>query len=146
MPTIGKSAIAQKIAAKSFEVENTGATVQYQEDVDFVQRLANAIHTGWTSLTPVTPTAMLTSFASVFADYTGQGRAMLDAIATGIDQESSAWAASWNPTLAKHLYAPSAATIKSKILAASPFQSNAVTALAEATSEAYMSGFKQEEG
>ena len=144
MPSIGAAAIANGIGAKAFTVEGGFAT-QFISTADFVVKIANAIHAGWTSSSPSTPTSMVASFATEFSGFlTGNGLAAGGCIASAIDDETTDWANSWNG--ATHSYVVSAASIVSRVAACSPVSSNGMTALAEVVASLCMSGFGQETG
>jgi len=144
MPSPGASAIASSIGTKSFTVEGGFAT-QFVSTGEFVVKLSNAIHSGWTSASPSTPTTMATSFATEFSTYlSGNGAVFVNCIASGIDAEIAAWAASWNGSV--HTFTVTAASIVSRIMACTPIVSNGAQALAEAVADAFMSGFGQEAG
>ncbi|NVK42110.1 MAG: hypothetical protein HWE39_12790 [Oceanospirillaceae bacterium] len=139
MPSPGTAAIEQAIAGTQFDVE--GETTEFKEGSLIVVQLGRAIDAGWTSASPSTSTTMAATFASEFSNVAGVGLTAMNAIATGIDQEVAAWIASFNPVAGVHAYAPTAASIKSKILAASPVSSNGMTALAQAVADAFIDGF-----
>lgn len=146
MPSIGAAAIASTIGAKSYTVEG-GFSTQFVSTAEFVVKLANAIHAGWTSASPTTPTTLSASFAAEFAGYlSGNGLLFVNCIATGIDDEIAAWVSSWEPVPAVHTFTVTAASIVSRIMACSPVVSNGSQALAEVVADAFMSGFGQETG
>lgn len=146
MPTIGASAIADIIGAKTFDVD--GETVQFNASGDTAQGVGAAINAGWTCAAPVVPSTMAVAFAAQFANIVGQGLAFLMAIANGIDAEIALWVASYVPPPGPgtHAYVVSAAGIVSLIQASSPLWSAGAQALAEAAADAFMSGFQQEVG
>lgn len=153
MPSPGQSAIATALGEATFDVEVTNEddqtenrTQKFEKDGVFIQQLATAIHTGWTSVTPSTVTTMVTVFENVFTNLLGNGKNVVLAIAQGIDVEVAAWAASWDSTKAKHLYEPDADAIYDKIINAVPITSNGIEALAQAVADAFMAGFGQEAG
>lgn len=146
MPSIGAAAIASTIGAKSYTVEG-GYPTQFVSSGAFVVKLANAIHAGWTSASPTTPTSMAASFSAEFAGYLlGNGLLFVNCIASGIDDETAAWVASWQPIPAVHSYTVTAASMVSRMMACSPVVSNGSRALAEVVADAFMSGFGQETG
>lgn len=141
MPSPGTSAIEDAIAGTSFEVEGTTTVTEFKAGSILVVQLGKAIDAGWTSASPANPTTMAASFAATFTNLVGSGLAAINAIASGIDQEVALWVASFNPLTGLHTYAPTAAAIKSKILAASPVSSSGVSALAQAVADAFTSSF-----
>ena len=147
MPSTGSAAIAAVIGAKTYTVEG-GFNTQFVEAYPTTQKLAAAIHAGWTSASPTTPTTMAASFTAEFAGYLlpGIGQAFFNCIASGIDAEIADWVASWAPVPQVHTYVPNAASIVSRIMACSPIQSAGTQALSEAAAEAFMAGFVQEVG
>jgi len=146
VPSIGQSAIAT-ILAKPYVVEG-GFAVQNNVNGTFIQKLAAAVHAGWTSVSPETPTSMSVSFSTEFNNYlfAGIGLQYVNCIASGIDDEVNAWVASWNNVLLVHEYTVNAASIVSRIMACSPITSNGAQIFAEASAEAFMAGFGQEVG
>lgn len=146
MPSIGQSAIANILGAKTYTVEG-GFNTQFNVNGTTVQKLATAIDAGWTSASPTTPTSMAASFAAEFSSYlAGPGLVFIYCVAQGIDDETQAWADSWNPIPAVHAYTVNAASIVSRIMACSPVQSNGALAISEAVADAFMTGFGQEVG
>jgi hypothetical protein len=146
MPSPGQSAIATILGGKTYSVEG-GFDTAFKKETPFIQTLASAMDSGWTSASPTTTTTMATTFASEFADYlAGQGLTFIDCIAVGIDQETAAWAASWDTQAQVHTYAVNAASIVSRIQGCSPLWSNGAKAISEAAADAFMSGFGQETG
>lgn len=139
MPSPGTSAIENAIAGTTFDVE--GETTEFKAGSLLVVQLGSAIDAGWTSSSPAAPTTMAASFAATFTNLVGPGLVAMNAIASGIDQETAAWVASFNPLTGLHAYAPTATAIKSKILAACPVSSNGMTALAQAVADAFIDGF-----
>lgn len=145
MPSPGASSIAATIGAKTYTVEG-GFVTQFVNPSSFVTSLATAMDAGWTSATPTTATTMAAAFTAEFASYAGNGRVFIDCVATGIDDETAAWVASWDSQASVHTYTVNAASIVSRIMACSPVQSAGAQALAEAAADAFMSGFGQEVG
>lgn len=141
MPSPGTSAIEDAIAGTSFEVEGTTTVTEFKAGSILVVQLGKAIDAGWTSTSPALATSMVLSFALEFKNLAGPGLASMNAIASGIDQETARWVASYNPLTSLHTYAPTAAAIKSKIIAASPVSSNGINALAQAVADAFIDGF-----
>ena len=146
MPSIGQSAIAT-ILAKPYTVEG-GFNVQVNVNGVFVQKLANAIHAGWTSASPTTPTTMGASFNTEFSNYlfAGLGKVFVECIASGIDAEVAAWVASWDDINMIHTFTVSNASIYNRIMACSPYQSNGAKVFAQGAADAFMAGFGQEAG
>lgn len=139
MPTPGADNIATSIVGMSYTVEG-GVDTQFKETCDFVQELAAAMDAGWTSSAD-TPTSMTTEFQSAFEGY----HEFVFCIATGIDQETAAWADTWDGS--SHSYAVTKEKIVNSIKAcADPFWSNGAQAIAEAAADAFMSGFSQDSG
>jgi hypothetical protein len=146
MPSTGATAIANVIGAKSYIVEGGFATL-FINSGEFVLKLANAIHAGWTSVSPTTPTSMAASFALEFNGYLfGNGLLFINCVATSIDDEIATWVASWNVLTSVHDYTVNAASIVSRIMVCTPVVSYGTRALAEAVADAFMSGFGQEAG
>lgn len=146
MPTPGQSAIATFIDAKTFTVEGGFAT-QFNGDAPFVQKLATALDAGWTSASPMTPTTMAEHFDTEFNGYlTGQGLLFLGCIASAIDDETAAWAASWDSQAQVHTFAVSSVGIVGRIQECAPLWSNGAQAVAQVTADAFMSDFDQEAG
>lgn len=146
MASPGQEAIASKLGSKTYSVEG-GFDTQFKTETTFIQKLATALHAGWTSAPPSTSTAMSTAFSSEFADYlTGQGMQFISCIASAIDTETTAWADSWDSTAQVHTYIVSAANIVTGIQNCAPLWSNGAKAIAEAAADAFMSGFGQETG
>ena len=146
MPSIGQAAIAT-ILAKPYTVEG-GFNVQINVNGTFVQKLASAIHAGWTSSSPTTPTSMVSSFNAEFTGYLigGLGKTYVECIASGIDAEVNAWVASWDNIALVHTYTVNAASIVGRIMACSPYISTGTQICADASAEAFMVGFGQEAG
>lgn len=146
MPSIGTAAIASIIGAKAYSVEGAFPT-QFITSGEFVAKLANAIHAGWTSASPTTPTGMAASFSAEFTGYlSGNGWLYVSCIATGIDDETITWVNSWDTNSQLHTYTVNAASIVSRIMGCTPVVSNGSRALAEVVAGAFMSGFGQETG
>jgi len=153
MPSPGQSTIATALGSTTFDVEALDAngetyTVaqQFNTDSEFVQQLATAMHTGWTSVSPSTVTTMVATFEPTFNHLLGQGKSVMLAIAQGIDAEVTLWAASWNSTRAEHEYAPDAASIYNQIQNSLPITSAGINAISQAAADAFMSGFEPTQG
>lgn len=145
MPSPGKTAIANSLGNKPYTVEG-GFSVTFKQQGDMVQKLSTALDNGWTSATPSTTTTMATAIINEFTLVTGNGLVFLTALGTGIDNETSKWAASVNPLTTLHTYAPTAPAIVTAIMAASPVQSAGALALAELVSNIFIANFEQEAG
>jgi hypothetical protein len=146
MPSPGASAIESAIAGTTFKVEGTDTTTEFKAGSILVVQLGKAIHAGWTSTSPALPTTMALAFALEFENLTGQGLASMKAIASGIDQETALWVASYNPLTGLHTYAPTAVSLKTKIIAASQIKSNGMNALSNAVATAFIDEFDPEVG
>lgn len=120
MPSPGTTTLKTGLASQSFILESVGGTLNFNPEGEFIQKLANAIHTGWTSISPSTPTTMVTSFTSEFASYMMAGSLgklfMIDSVAQGIDNEVQQWVSSWDSFLQIHSYSPNGTSIKNRIL------------------------------
>ncbi|MGR6871240.1 hypothetical protein ACU6U9_02780 [Pseudomonas sp. HK3] len=141
MPSPGTAAIESAIAGTTFQVEGTDTTTEFKAGSILVVQLSKAIDAGWTSISPALTTSMVLSFALEFTNLVGPGLAAMNAIASGIDQETALWVASYNPLTGLHAYAPTAVSLKTKIIAASPIKSNGMNALADAITNAFIDGF-----
>lgn len=145
MPSPGASSIASAIGTVSYTVEG-GFDTEIKEGSMVVQKLAAGMHTGWTSATPSAVSTMAATIPAAFSGFVVDGLGFLTAIGTGIDAETTKWAASWNASSAKHLYVPNSASIMAAIQGASPLWSAACTALAQAATDAFLADFVQEGG
>lgn len=146
MPSPGQQSIATNIGDVPYSVEG-GFETEIKQASMVVQKLATGMDTGWTSATPSTVSTMAQTIPAAFSGFVIDGLEFLTAIGTGIDTETALWAASWNSTSAKHLYAPESASIMAKIQAASPtVWSAGAQALAQAATNAFLAGFEQEVG
>lgn len=146
MPSPGQDAIATTLGNKAYTVEG-GFNTQFKKEKTFIQKLATAMDTGWTSAPPSTPTTMSGSFAAEFNAYlTGRGMLFVSCIASAIDTETTAWGNSWDSIAQVHHYTVSAANIVTSIQNCAPLWSNGAKAIAEAVADAFMSGFGQETG
>jgi hypothetical protein len=145
MPSPGTETIATEIGNKTYTVEG-GFDVEFKTLGDTVQKLSTAINAGWTSAAPTTVTTMAITITAEFTQTAGIGLAFLIALGTGIDAEVTNWAASFNSITSLHTYAPTALTITSAIMAASPIQSAGAIALAEVVSDIFIANFEQEAG
>lgn len=146
MPSPGSRSIAASIGAKSYTVEG-GYDTQFIESNEFIQKLAKALDAGWTSASPIMPTSMSAAFSAEFAGYlAGRGQVFVNCIASGIDQETAVWVASWNPIVQVHTYVVNAGSIVGRIMGCSLVQSNGARAMAEVCADAFVDGFGQEVG
>lgn len=146
MPSPGQQFIATNIGDVPYSVEG-GFETEIKQDSMVVQKLATGMDNGWTSASPSTVTTMAATIPAAFSGFVIDGLEFLTAIGTGIDAETALWAASWNSTSAKHLYAPASASIMAKIQAASPtVWSAGAQALATAATNAFLANFEQEVG
>lgn len=146
MPSPGASTLASQIAPLTFVVEG-GFETTLQSGWHTATRVARAMHNGWTCASPTTPSTMTASFASEFADIRSSiGPGYLHAIGIGIDAEIQQWVASWQHEPHIHAYVPSAASIYSRIMAASPWDSAAIRALSQRVADVFMASFVQEVG
>lgn len=132
-----------------YTVEGGFATsMKYDSEVN--DKLATAMHIGWTSSSPTTPTTMETAISAEFSSYVqtsgpyGTGWQHLLCLGIGIDEEIAAWVSSWNGTV--HTFTVTAASIESRIKACFPWSSNATDAIAQAVSQAFATYFEQEVG
>lgn len=144
MPSPGPAALRSALAVP-YTVEG-GHPTQFQADGQFITDLAAAIDAGWTCASPTTPSTFAEAFTAAFAHITGGGAPFLQCVASGLDDEVDAWIASWDSEAGIHTYAPSSASIVSRITGCSSLSSAGVTALAEAVADAFVASFEQEVG
>ncbi len=146
MPSPGSAALAGQIAPLSFTVEG-GFDTTLQHNWSTASRIGIALHSGWTCASPTTASTMTASFVAEFSDIRSSvGPGYLHAIGIGIDTETTLWAESWRPEPQIHTYAPTATTIYSQIMAASPWDSAAIRALSQRVADVFMANFVQEVG
>ena len=151
MPSPGASIITTGISSVSFTLEQRGSSVSFNPAGEFPLKLGNAMHTGWTSISPSTVTTMIPAFTAEFATYMvagGYGKIfMIDAVATGIDAEVAQWAGSWQSIPQVHTYAPTALSIKNTILGLySGPHSNGVIAICTAIGNTFAQYFVVDPG
>lgn len=146
MPSPGTAVIASAIGDVAYTVEG-GFDTEIKQESMVVQKLATGMHNGWTSATPTTVSTMAATIPAAFSGFVVDGLEFLTAIGTGIDAETTTWAASWNSTSATHAYSPASASIMASIKAASPtVWSAGAQALAQAATDAFLANFEQEVG
>jgi len=146
MPSPGATTIAATICEKTYIVEGNHATV-FNKQGTFVQSLAKAMDSGWTSATPTTTTTMVASFEAEFSErLKGQGKQMIMCIAQAIDAETAAWAASWDSLTMIHTYAPNVGSIVITTQGCAPLWSQGAIAITEVVAKAFVDHFEQEVG
>ena len=147
MPSPGNLAILQAITNLTYEAAD-GVETTLTADSPFVRKLATALHTGWTSAYPSSPTTAANAISAEFSGFklAPQSLQVLVAMGTGIDSETALWVASYNATTGLHSYAPQQASIVAKILAACPVQYPSVQVLADAVAAVFVAHFEQEGG
>lgn len=146
MPSPGRQAIADFIGNKTYTVEG-GFDTKFNASGTFVQSLAMAMDTGWTSATPTTITTMQATFSNELNGYlSGNGLQVIMCIAQAIDTETASWANSWDAIQSVHTYTPTVASIIATTQGCAPIWSQGAQAITTAAAEAFINWFEQEAG
>ena len=108
-----------------------------------VESIATAMHGGWTSASPASPTTMTATFTAEFEKWIqpGKGLSSMIAIGAGIDAEVAKWIASFDPVTGTHKYALTAKVLKDSMLSGSLIDSGAMDAVSETCAEAFVAEF-----
>ena len=162
------STIAKTIGEKRYKLredeDNTENEIETRFDPDskFVKMLAKALYDGWTSESPDKATTMEAKFKAEFGFDTDEpylkkhGKAFVECIATGIDDETGSWVKEYDEDTGSHDYQITKDTIIQAIKGCTmkvvtdaegnPVWPVGAKALTEAVATAFMNDFDQSKG